>query len=108
MAATDMDLKELPEKTADSDFLREMIGFTAQRLIELEVETLTGVNRGARSADHLPYRTDTRPLSDGAFRLGLCRGHRYRGPCRCRLGTAEGVGSVEMSFTADACQTSTL
>ncbi len=28
----------LLEKTADTDFLREMIGFTAQRLMELEVE----------------------------------------------------------------------
>ena len=33
MTATNMDLKELLEKTADTDFLREMIGFTAQRLI---------------------------------------------------------------------------
>jgi hypothetical protein len=37
-----MDLQALLEKTADSDFLREMIGFTAQRLIDLEVEGLTG------------------------------------------------------------------
>ena len=34
-----MDLQELLEKTADPDFLREMIGFTAQRLMELEVES---------------------------------------------------------------------
>jgi hypothetical protein len=42
MTATNIDLRELLEKTADTDFLREMIGFTAQRLMELEVETLTG------------------------------------------------------------------
>ena len=46
-----MDLKELLEKTADTDFLREMIGFTAQRLMELEVETLTGAAHGSRSVD---------------------------------------------------------
>jgi hypothetical protein len=37
MTATNMDLKELLEKTADPAFLREMIGFIAQRLMELEV-----------------------------------------------------------------------
>jgi putative transposase len=40
MTATNMDLRELLEKPADNDFLREMIGFTAPRLMELEVETL--------------------------------------------------------------------
>jgi len=28
-------LRTLPEKSSDADLLREMIGFTAQRLIEL-------------------------------------------------------------------------
>ncbi len=46
MTATEMDLRELLEKTADTKFLREMIGFTAQRLMELEVETLTGATHG--------------------------------------------------------------
>ena len=35
-------LRELLEKSADADLLREMIGFAAQRLMELEVESLTG------------------------------------------------------------------
>jgi putative transposase len=56
MTATTMDPRELLEKTADTDFLREMIGFTAQRLMELEVETLTGVANGSRSADRLTHR----------------------------------------------------
>ena len=37
-----MTLRTLLEKSSDTDLLREMIGFTAQRLMELEVEGLTG------------------------------------------------------------------
>src|SRR4051812_18783876 len=46
-----MNLQALLEKTTDGDFLREMISFTAQRLMELEVETLTGAALGARTPD---------------------------------------------------------
>jgi transposase-like protein len=55
-----MDLKELLEKTGDTDFLREMIGFTAQRLMELEVETLTGAAHSRRSADRFTHRNGYR------------------------------------------------
>jgi putative transposase len=60
MTATNMDLRELLEKTADTDFLREMIGFTAQRLMDLEVETLTGAAHGSRNADRLTHRNGYR------------------------------------------------
>jgi putative transposase len=60
MTATNMDLRELLEKTADTDFLREMIGFTAQRLMELEVETLTGAAHGSRNIDRLTHRNGYR------------------------------------------------
>ena len=37
-----MDLQALLEKAPDADFLREMIGFTVKRLMELEVGAITG------------------------------------------------------------------
>ena len=51
-----MTLRTLLEKSSDSDLLREMIGFTAQRLMALEVESLTGAAPGERS----PERTNQR------------------------------------------------
>jgi transposase-like protein len=48
MTDENMDLRSLLEKTGDTDFLREMIGFSAQRLMELEVESLTGAPLNAR------------------------------------------------------------
>jgi hypothetical protein len=47
MTTETMNLQALLEKTTDPDFLREMIGFTAQRLMALGVETLTGVPIGS-------------------------------------------------------------
>ena len=55
-----MNLQSLLEKSADTDLLREMIGFAAQRLMELEVEGLTGAGHGERSADRLTHRNGYR------------------------------------------------
>ena len=60
MTTSTMNLRELLEKTTDSDFLHEMIDFTAQRLMDLEVETLTGAVHGSRSADRLTQRNGYR------------------------------------------------
>ncbi len=55
-----MALRSMLEKGADADVLREMIGFAAQRLMELEVQGLTGAGHGERSADRLVQRNGYR------------------------------------------------
>ena len=40
-----MTLKALLEKGSDDDLLREMIGFVANRMMDMEVEGLTGGQR---------------------------------------------------------------
>ena len=55
-----MNLRTLLEKSSDADLLREMIGFTAQRLMELEVEGLTGAAPGERSPERINQRNGYR------------------------------------------------
>jgi transposase-like protein len=56
MTEENMNLHELLEKTTDADFPREMIGFTAQRLMDVEVEALTGAPSGVRGPNRLSQR----------------------------------------------------
>src|SRR5919204_3600378 len=55
-----MNLRTLVEKNSDADLLREMIGFAAQRLMELEVESLAGASRGERSPERVNHRNGYR------------------------------------------------
>jgi putative transposase len=58
-----MTLRTLLEKSSDAELLREMIGFTAQRLMELEVEGVTGAALGERSPDRVNQRNGYRDRS---------------------------------------------
>ena len=53
-----MTLRTLLAKSSDADLLREMIGFTAQRLMALEVQGLTG--HGERTPDRINQRNGYR------------------------------------------------
>ncbi|GGC94801.1 hypothetical protein GCM10010994_60650 [Chelatococcus reniformis] len=64
-----MSLKELLEKTPDAGLLREMIGFAAHRLMELEVGGLTGAGDGERSVERLAQRDGYR-VRDWKTRAG--------------------------------------
>lgn len=55
-----MTLRTLLEKSSDADLLREMIGFTAERLMELEVQGLTGAGHGERTPERVNHRNGYR------------------------------------------------
>jgi len=60
MTKASMALADLAEKGADADLLREMIQYVAQRLMELDVETLCGAAYGERSAERANSRNGYR------------------------------------------------
>jgi putative transposase len=55
-----MDLRAFVEKTPDADLLREMTGYAAERLMDLEVAGLTGAAYGEKSSERLAQRNGYR------------------------------------------------
>jgi putative transposase len=80
-----MTLRTLLEKSSDADLLRETISFTAQRLMELEVEGLTGAAHGERSPERINHRNGYRDRAwetrrhGGAAHPAVTPGHNRAG-----------------------------
>ena len=55
-----MALRSMLEKGTDTEVLREMIGFAAERLMELEIQALTGAGHGERSPERQVQRNGYR------------------------------------------------
>jgi putative transposase len=60
MTADMMNLRDLVEKTPDADLLREMIGFAAERLMELGVGAVTGAAYGGKDPSRRAQRNGYR------------------------------------------------
>src|ERR1044072_4434409 len=60
MTEEKMNLRSLVEKSADADLLREMIGFAAEKLMELEVGAKTGAGYGEKNTLRLAQRNGYR------------------------------------------------
>jgi hypothetical protein len=107
-----MTLRTLLEKSSDADLLREMIGFTAQRLMELETESLTG----GPIPPHMSASESCGRLAPAGDSIGHILGSSYgtfgcafdpeqRTPARMRANNsrAEDVSSTMSDFWTRLC-----
>ena len=62
-----MDLQAMVGKSPDADFLRDMIGFAAKRLMELEVGGLTGAAYGEKDVERLAQRNGYPPAGKAEY-----------------------------------------
>jgi len=97
-------LRTLLEKGSDATFLREMIGFAAQRLMELESEALCGAGHGERSAERRNQRDGVKqhrvrtPPKPAANNLISLRNLDPRwGPDRRRSGPPRNASSAKQN-----------
>ena len=80
-----MTLRGLVEKAPDADMLREMIGFAAERLMELEVGGLTGAGWGEKS----PECGEARNKDPVSGVIGFQKGPLWRRGSQCSRGNWE-------------------
>jgi hypothetical protein len=71
--------------TPDADLSREMIGFAAQRLMELEVESQTGAAYGEKSPERPPKWPLKSPSRTIMRRMMSMRAIEYWGPTAARI-----------------------
>ena len=87
-------LRALLEKGSDTTFLREMIGFAAERLMALETETLCGAAPGERSAERTNQRNGYRDR-DWQTRAGTVELGRVPGRGVGAVGKSPAVATAE-------------
>jgi hypothetical protein len=86
-----MSLRTLLKKSADADLLLEMVRFAVQRLMELEVESLTGAAHGERCPTGSTTATAT----------AIATGRPERAPSSCAsLSPGRGATSRRLSSRA--------